>query len=246
MNTPSFRPFLDQAIAEQPRVWDQNTYESCWRILDRAIALGDAASGGAVWAFIGKTSAESGYTPAGFQPLSVRVARPDGQTETVQITQVGHDGVWHVPTLRQLKVIVNSAANSDTRPEIHGPAQRGGEVPNNLIDPANYRYQNPPIPWATVHGQNPTPVPIQPPGVPPFPPRDAVVDFVVDDLSPFYQSRGRAIEFRLPWRGLERLVYVDFEGVLVWVPEYLRRCQLGESSTEAAQHVLADVAAAWR
>ena len=227
--TPDFRPFLEDAIEELPHEWQMNTYASCYVVLTRALF-----HAGPDWAYIGKVDSESGYAPPGFTPIAVRVTRPDGQPDVAYVMRLSHDAVWHVPSLRQVKAIVNSAANSDERPEIHGPAQIGGDV----IAPESYRYRNPPITYARING---APVPV-PPKIPPFPPRDVVVDFVIGSLSRFYQQKGRPVAFE--YRG--QFVYVDFEGIVVWMAEYLRRVQLGESGTDASRHVLEDVAAAWR
>lgn len=241
--TPAFRPFLEHAIADLPEQWALNTYASCSAILQRALAYA-----GPDWAWIAKVDGESGYPPPGFVPFEMDVTRPDGQVERIRVTRLGHDAAWHRPSLRQVKIILNSAANSDDRESIHGPAQRGGlgsESPNNnIIDPAVYRYTNPPVPQSKVTG-TPEPMPT-PPSVPPFPPRDVVVGFVVGPLSDFYHAKGRPVAFTTRFHDQDRLVYVDFEGIVVWMSEYLRRMQLGESGTDATAHVLADVAAAWQ
>lgn len=135
--TPNIRPMIDQAWAQRPDLPQTNTYQSCFELLQLILALA-----GPEWAHIGKSGGESGYAPPGFTPRVVHLRRNDGQFEDVTITHLSHDAAWHVPSARQVKIIVNSAANSDDRESIHGPAQKGGHE----IEPQFYRTNNPPIP----------------------------------------------------------------------------------------------------
>jgi len=137
--TPDIRPFLLRVIELRPQRWAENTYQSCAEILTLTLSLA-----GPEWAFVGKTADADGRSeqPPGFVPFDVSLMRPDGQSQTIRIVGVSHDAAWHVPSGRQVKVIVNSAANSDDRLEIHGPARIGGDV----IPVADYRWHNPPVP----------------------------------------------------------------------------------------------------
>jgi hypothetical protein len=155
--TPNIRPMIDQAWSQRPDLVQENTYESCFALLQLILAIA-----GPEWAHIGKTGGESGYAPEGFTPRNVRVRRSDGQYEDVTITHLSHDAAWHVPSKRQVKIIVNSAANSDDRESIHGPMQKGG----GEIDPQYYRANNPPIAQLGNVVAPPAPVP-QPPAAPP-------------------------------------------------------------------------------
>lgn len=136
---PSILPFLLEADRRHPELKTINTAESCFELLQLTIALA-----GPDWAFVGKTTTMdgAGVAPPGFSPIALTLTRPDGQRQTVQITKLGMDAAWHLPSRRQIKVIANSSANDDPDPGIHGPAR----LAPYEIDPHDYRWHNPPIP----------------------------------------------------------------------------------------------------
>lgn len=86
------------------------------------------------------------------------------------------------------------------------------------------------------------PVP-QPPTIPPFPPRDETLAFAVL-LNDHYGRKGATANGTLGG-SYTKTRFLDIEGEAVWLSEYLRRRQLGETHEQATQHVLADVDAAW-
>lgn len=98
------------------------------------------------------------------------------------------------------------------------------------------------------------PVPVPPPvTIPPFPPRNETLEFGLV-LNAYYQRRITDANPGAPPNGtlggaLDNPTpvgrYTDYEGEVVWLSEYLRRRQLGESHADATAHVLQDVAAAW-
>lgn len=236
MSTPVaylIKPFIERAFAERPDLVVDNRTASCGALL--MLAQGYA---GPDWAYVGKTSGgESGFVPLGFVPMPVTVIRPDGQAQEITIVKVSMDALWHLPTKQQVKVIANSTANElpegDPR---RGPAKIGAYD----IDPADYRWNNPPV---TMAGSAPTPTP-KPPAVPAFPPRDQVVQFGLE-LNAHYANKGASANGTLGGKFGGQQRYVDVEGEIVWLSEYLRRRQLGESQADATAHVLADVDAAW-
>lgn len=184
--TPNIRPFLQRTIDEHPQQWAANTYESCMDILQLTLR-----QAGQDWQFVGKTPDMDGRSeqPYGFRPFSVELSRPDGQRQTVRIVGCSHDAAWHVPSARQVKVIVNSAANSDPRPEIHGPALIGGDV----IPVEHYRWHNPPVPQ--IGGV--TPNPPQPPNPTTMPTYEALggdegAKQITRQLERDYRKAGRA------------------------------------------------------
>lgn len=109
-----------------------------------------------------------------------------------------------------------------------------GVLPNDQIVYA------PPVP----DDYAPEPIPPQPPVIPPFPPRDETLVFGLD-LNAHYRSKGAGENGTLGGRFASTPRHLDLEGEVVWLSEYLRRRQLGESHHDATAHVLADVDAAW-
>jgi len=157
--TPNITPFLQEADRRRPELKIINTKESCFELLELTLALA-----GPEWSFIGKTSAMDGaaVTPRWFQPREMLLRREDGQQQSVLITGLGMDAAWHVPSGRQIKVIGNSSANDDTRPEIHGPANLNSyEIPTK-----DYRWHNPAI---AQHGGAAVPMPTPTPAPSPAP-----------------------------------------------------------------------------
>jgi hypothetical protein len=155
--TPNIKPYLLEADRRRPELRLLNTAQSCFELLQLTLALA-----GPEWAFIGKTSDMdgAGVQPPGFTPLVMTLTRPDGQRQSVTLTKLGMDAAWHVPTLRQVKVIANSSANDDLDPSLHGPAR----LDPYEIQPQYYRWHNPPIPQ---FGQVADPLPSNPPPVRP-------------------------------------------------------------------------------
>lgn len=165
--TPDLRPYIERVNREHPELLHgaapANTYSSCFRFVQLVIAAANvdfpSVNGRGEFQLMGKDGAASGYAPPGFVPFAVRVTRPDGEAENVVINRYSHDACWHVPSVRQIKVIHNSAANSDPDPAIHADGVPGGAI----IEPQYYRYTNPPVPMF-YGGDGPTPVPVPPTG----------------------------------------------------------------------------------
>lgn len=141
------RAAVRQADHEQPDLRVRNTRVTCFELLQRALAVA-----GPEWAFVGKTADMDGsgkYAPSTFKTFSVELARPDGQRQVVTIVGVSIDAVYHVPTRTQYKALVNST---------DGETGEGGQgKPAGLdsypIDPANYRWHNPPVTQEYVAGK---------------------------------------------------------------------------------------------
>ncbi|MEO8680390.1 MAG: hypothetical protein ABI665_15165 [Vicinamibacterales bacterium] len=149
--TPNILPFLQAADRERPDLKSINTAQSCFALLRLTLA-----KAGPDWGFVGKTDTmdDGKFTPPDFRPRAMRLQRPDGELETVQIVGLSMDAAWHGPSHRQIKVIANSSANDDPRPEIHGPAQ----LTPYEIDPQWYRWHNPLI-AQSFEGGDPVPAP---------------------------------------------------------------------------------------
>jgi uncharacterized coiled-coil protein SlyX len=139
-------------VAQQhARLLSTNTYESCLEFTQKVLS-----ELGAEWAHVGKTAGEGQAVPVGFSPVVVKGL--DGSD--YRITGVSHDAIYYIPTMTQVDIIGNSAANSDERPQIHGPAViHWDEIPRHL-----YRKNNPPVP---VNGPVPAPTPGPPVVTPP-------------------------------------------------------------------------------
>lgn len=156
------KPFLKQVDRERPDLRITNTALSCFELLQRTLYFA-----GPDWAFVGKTEHMDGgkVYPPELKPITLDLVRPDGQTQTVQIVALSMDAAWHLPTMRQVKVIGNSSANDDARPQIHGPAN----LEPYDIDPKDYRWHNPPIAQSFLNPKFPPlpPVVEPPPSTPP-------------------------------------------------------------------------------
>lgn len=163
--TPNIKPFLVEADRRRPDLRITNTTHAAFDLLQLTLALA-----GPEWAHVGKTNMDgSQIAPFGFTPFEVELTRNDGQRERVRVTGVSQDAAWHVPTHQQIKVIAFSAAN-DPGPWEHGPAQ----LTPYPIDPAHYRWHNPPVPQ---FGQVAVPwTPSQPPSQP-APPASAMPSY---------------------------------------------------------------------
>ena len=225
--TPDIRPFLLRVIELRPQRWAENTYQSCAEILTLTLSLA-----GPEWAFVGKTADADGRSeqPPGFVPFDVSLMRPDGQSQTIRIVGVSHDAAWHVPSGRQVKVIVNSAANSDDRPEIHGPARIGGDV----IPVADYRWHNPPVPQ-TNSGPQPVPMPGPPPAPSAQPPGREEALSELQWLHGYYMAADGLQRPRGLWRDDTVPPGPDFEGIAAWFIEIYQRERMAGKSPAGAR-----------
>lgn len=138
MTADLIKPFLLEADRRRPELRRINTAQSCFELLQLALALA-----GKDWAFVGKASGMDGafVTPNGFVPLQMQLLDKQGVKRDVTIAGVSMDAAFHLPTHRQVKVIANSSANDDPDPLIHGPAR----LDSYDIDPEFYRWHNPPV-----------------------------------------------------------------------------------------------------
>ena len=230
--TPNIRPFLQRAIDQYPHRWAENTYESCGFILQETLRRA-----GAEWQHVGKASVGDGesYRPPGFQPFTIELARPDGERQEVRIVGVSHDAAWHVPSGRQVKVIVNSAANSDPRPEIHGPARIGGDI----IPVEFYRWHNPPVPQM---GSGPiTPPPNPPTQQPPMPTQPPGREEALDEMNWLDRYYASPEGLQRP-NGLSLNGKPDFEGIAAWYLDvYQRERMKGRSRADARAAYVSDI-----
>lgn len=133
---------LLQADAENPDLKLTNTRASCFQLLHRAAEIA-----GTRVAFLGKTADMDGdgkYAPPGFQPRVVRGTRPDGQGQDITIVALSMDALWWLPTMQQVKAIVNST-DGET-----GGAGKPAKFDSYLINPSDYRWHNPPVAQTSV------------------------------------------------------------------------------------------------
>lgn len=235
---PNIAPYLLEADRRRPHLKIVNTAYSCFELLQLTLALA-----GPEWSFIGKTRDKDSASvqPSGFVPFDTELTRPDGQRQHVTIVGVSMDAAWHVPSHTQIKVIANSSANDDANPSIHGPAR----LTPYPIAAEHYRWHNPPVRQervpmvdrpAPIRAPEPAPVPLPPTPTRAleFPPRDRVGSFFVL-LDAHYANRGRSS--RIP-RGAGDSLYVDNEGLFVWLSEYIRH-YVEASGTIDERHALA-------
>jgi hypothetical protein len=170
------------------------------------------ALAGPDFAFVGKSASMDGskFRPAWFTPHIVSCVRPDGQAEDVMIAGVGMDAAWHLPSMTQVKVIVNSTDGELADGGKGGPAQLTPYVIDRVKDgQVQYRWHNPPI------AQNGAvvvpPMPITPPA-PPAPPSKVLPKGeafkLLKELDAFYRSAD----------GLNRPdgLGPDMEGIAQW------------------------------
>lgn len=195
-----------------------------------------------------KLAGEGGYTPPGFAPRTE--IGLDGKPYT--IARVSHDVIFFrergSSLLQQFDTL--ASANEYDRPIYRrqgdpnwsfdpndGPQITASDVWNE-VPPSLWRAWNPPL----LEDDAPVPMPVPQPAPAPvmaFPPRDETASFM-KSLNLFYRDKGRQN------RSADNdALYVDNEGLAVWMPEYLRRRVLGESHADATTHALADVEAAW-
>lgn len=128
---------LLQADAENPSLRITNTRVTDFSLLKRALQIA-----GDKFAFLGKTATMDGegkYAPPGFRPRDVEATRPDGQVQTITIVALSMDAVWYLPTMEQLKGLVNS---TDGEP---GGAGNPARIEPYPINPHDYRWHNPPV-----------------------------------------------------------------------------------------------------
>ena len=118
MKTPNLFTVVQQTASAFPHLLIENTYESCLEFTQRVLM----ASCDPAWGHVGKTKSESQSVPAGFTPIAVQIIRADGQTETIRITGVSHDAIFHKPSNTIVDILGKAAANSDANPAIYGSA----------------------------------------------------------------------------------------------------------------------------
>lgn len=238
---------LHTEIAADPGVLERNLGASNYALMDRTCRRLRSADPN--WHLLGKTADRDGakYVPPDWQPLTVHYLGAD-----VALAGVSHDCLFYIggitpeagdggPYPNGVQFDCLGSANYWDTP-INVPAFVNG----NPIPAHEYRPHNPPVrpgQWLE-GGQVPQP---QPPTVPPFPPRNETLEFGVA-LNQHYGSKGAGQNGTLGGRldqPSPQARYTDIEGEVVWMSEYLRRRQLGETHQDATQHVLADVDAAW-
>lgn len=186
----TIRPIARLVDQAHPDLKVTNTRASCFHLLAMI-----AKAAGPDYAFIGKTAnmdGEGKFTPAGFSPLTLELLRDDGEKQVVTIVALSMDALWYLPTMRQVKVIVNS---TDGEP---GGAGKPARLDCYDIEPIGpdgkrqYRWHNPPI-AQSVLGQTPdAPKPLPPPlpAQEPYP-GDAVFDALGEALFADYAAAGQ-------------------------------------------------------
>lgn len=150
---PNKSDVVAQVAREQSRLLSDNTYESCVQFTQKVLErLGPE------WAFVGKTRGES-QAPAPFIFINP-VKGLDGNDYF--LTGVSYDAIYYLPTLTQVDIIGNAAANSDPNPQIHGPAViHWDEIPKQF-----YRKNNPPVLQVALPSLPPNSVPVPTPPIP--------------------------------------------------------------------------------
>lgn len=149
----------------------RNLKGDCWQVLSEAVKIA-----GPEYAFVGKTSTMDGdgkITPLGFSPISMTIARDDGERVGITIVALSMDAVWHLPSMKQIKVIVNSTDGEIAAGGRGNPARLDSyEIEEFKADGSRqYRWHNPPISYQQVFGvQSPSqPNPPQSPQPAPAP-----------------------------------------------------------------------------
>lgn len=139
---------------------------------------------------------------------------------------------------------------------VSGTGAPGASIPSRIVVPTDLKQRRVENRWAPPKPltqdelnyllQGGVVIPPGPPTIPPFPPRDETLAFGLD-LNMHYGRKGAGQNGTLgaPGNVASDPRFLNFEGECVWLPEYLRRRQLGESHDDATKHVLADVDAAW-
>lgn len=224
----ALKPFLLEANRRRPELAVDNRFQSCFTLLELTLQLA-----GKDYYFIGKTSRMDGasFVPPWFTPIEIACVRPDGQRQNVLIDGLGMDACWHIPTMTQIKVIVNSTAN-EPGPWVHGPA---GLDPYDIprISPetgeVQYRWHNPPMP------QNGGGVVVAPPATGPAPqlaslPGRQEMQEAGEWLDGYYKSNA-GLQRPL---GLSKNGAPDWEGVGAWLFDvYLKARLSGKDVSQA-------------
>ncbi len=231
-------------IQADPGVLQRNLGASNYALMDRTCRRLRGNDPG--WHLLGKPAQGAHYTPADWRPLSVLY-----RGVTTVLDGVSHDVLMYTggitpesgdggPYPFGVQFDCLSAANHTNTPINDDAGVNGSAIP-----PDDYRPSNPPVrPGQWLEGTGTQPPPTG--GVPPFPPRDEVLNFGLT-LNLHYGSKGAGVNGTLgaPVQVASDARYLNFEGEVVWLPEYLRRRQLGETHQQATNNVLADVDAAW-
>lgn len=235
---------LNIEIAADPGVLQRNLGWSNYALMDRTARRLRTTDPG--WHLLGKTADRDGakYVPADWRPLTVHYLGAD-----VALAGVSHDCLFYTgsiipeandggPYPNGVQFDCLGAANFwDT------PIPDKAFVNGNAIPSHEYRAWNPPVQPGQWLAGTVTPPGPNPPTIPPFPPRDETLNFGLS-LNSHYRSKGAGENGTLGGRFTDAR-HLDIEGEVVWLSEYLRRRQLGETHDQATQHVLADVDAAW-
>lgn len=185
--TPDLLPVIQQTASAFRHLLLTNTYESCLEFTQRVLM----ACGDPEWGHVGKTSGEGQSVPPGFTPQQVVIRRTDGQRDTITITGVSHDAIFHRLTNQIVDILGNASANSESDLTIHGPAvPQWGLVPKHLN-----RVNNPWLPTILVGGStparpNPAPAPVT--GAPAYPENEADVDAAGEALFADFKESGQA------------------------------------------------------
>lgn len=210
-----------QAHSENPERLHTNRNVDCFRHITRVIQLLKAQ--GLDASYIGKTHGEGQYTPATGFPR---------QVGPWTITGVSHDAIW----VNQVQY--DTIASGNDGPD---PLGQPGVPIANEIPAQYYRPHNPPVayPVGPVVDDPPVPVPTPQPREIAFPPRDETAAFG-KSLDRFYEVKGRQNR-----ASDEDPLFVDNEGLYVWIPEYLRYRVNGKDHAEATRIVMDSIEAAW-
>jgi len=232
-------------IGADPGCLERNLGWSNYALMDRTCRR--LRQNDPMWMLLGKPSAGAHYKPSDWRPLAVTY-----RGETTALDGVSHDVLFYTggitpeasdggPYPWGVQFDCLTAANHTDQPISDHAGINGSAIPSE-----HYRANNPPIkPGQWLEGGT-GPQPPQPPTIPAFPPRDEVMTFGLD-LNTHYGRKGAGQNGTLgaPGNVANDARFLNFEGECVWLPEYLRRRQLGESHADATKHVLADVDAAW-
>ncbi len=239
---------LNLEIAADPGVLERNLGYSNYGLMERTcrrLRLNDQG-----WHLLGKTADRDGakYVPPDWRPLTVRY-----MGQSIALAGVSHDVLFYTggvtpeandggpyPSGVQFDCL-GSANYWDT------PLPNGDRafVNGSAIPAHEYRPHNPPVvPGQWVDGSLPVEPPKPPAGIPPFPPRNETFEFG-KTLNKHYGSKGVDQNGTLGGNLPGEPRYTDLEGEIVWMSEYLRLRQLGDSDAVATTKVLKMVDDAW-
>ena len=231
---------LNLEIAADPGVLQRNLGGSNYALMDRTCRRLRVNDPG--WHLLGKPAQGAHYTPPDWQPLTVTYRGTttdlDGVSHDVLmytggITPEGGDGG---PYPYGVQFDCLSSANHTDTPIPDDAGINGSAIPGH-----EYRTNNPPIrPGQWLEDQT------QPPSnnIPPFPPRDETYGFGLT-LNEHYRVRGAGQNGTLGGNAGSTARHTDLEGEMVWLSEYLRLRQLGQSHHIATENVLKMVDDAW-